>query len=107
MADKPMFSFEERAKALLKKDSASGVSPDALSVETLRRCGFSRSSLLSVIRGKCLACKAGNEAEVASCADFDCSLWLYRNGSKPRVWRCPDSPALMAAVARHRFWPGY
>jgi len=64
-----------------------GRDPRKLTPADLEACGIARQSRGEAIRANCVACCAGNAAEVRRCALAACALWPFRMGTDP--WRAP------------------
>ena len=58
-------------------------------VAEMRALGHKKSSLLSIIRKKCLDCCCDQPSEVRKCVMTSCALFPYRFGSNP-FWNKPE-----------------
>lgn len=67
---------------LVDEGNLVGKNPSELSLSDLRDLGHPES-LPKVIRGKCLDCVGGYEAEVRKCVLYNCPLWPFRMGKNP------------------------
>lgn len=56
-----------------------GKDPRKIPRAVLRTLGTSETPV-KAIRGKCLDCSAGNDAEIRKCPSYRCALWPYRMG---------------------------
>jgi len=64
-----------------------GRDPRRMTVEQLNGAGHAKRPILDAIRANCIACCAGNAAEVRRCRMVQCDMWPYRMGSNPFVSR--------------------
>lgn len=65
----------------------SGRDPRQMTVDQLGAVGHAKRPILDAIRANCIACCAGNSAEVRRCAMVTCDMWPYRMGTNPFVSR--------------------
>ncbi len=77
-----------------------GRDPRHMTRQELAALGHSKSSMIKIIRLKCLDC-AHTESEVRKCIATQCILWPYRMRRNPFSDRTA-SPASMEALRRYR-----
>jgi hypothetical protein len=66
----------------VEQGHAVGKLPSEVPMDLWEKAGHVKTSLLSVIRAKCLDCASTN-SEVRNCTAVNCALWPYRMGSNP------------------------
>lgn len=60
-----------------------GRDPRKMTVAQLNTAGHAKRPLLDAVRANCIACCAGNAAEVRRCRMIQCDMWPYRMATNP------------------------